>query len=109
MDENRSPAFAPEVEEGDVQAIVLMGNFPPSTGRKLGGVIEVTTAQDIHRGWHGSADVGAGSFASGSGAASATYGWVQRAITVSGSAARTGRYLDPPVTDNFTNDGSLAA
>jgi outer membrane cobalamin receptor len=106
MDENRSPAFAPEIEEGDVQAMnVLTGNFPAEYGRKLGGVVEVTTAQDIRRGWHGSADIGGGSFATGSGAASATYGWASRAITVSGSAARTGRYLDPPVTGNFTNDG----
>ena len=67
----------------------------------------MTTAQDIRRGWHGSADIGGGSFATGSGAATATYGWANRAITVSGSAARTGRYLDPPVTDNFTNDGSF--
>jgi hypothetical protein len=108
MDENRSPAFAPEIQEGDVQAVnVLTGNFPAEYGRKLGGVIEVTTAQDIRRGWHGTADVGGGSFGTASGAASATYGWDRRAITVSGSAARTGRYLDPPVTDNFTNDGSL--
>jgi outer membrane cobalamin receptor len=108
MDENRSPAFAPEIQEGDVQAMnVLTGNFPAEYGRKLGGVVEVTTAQDIRRGWHGSADIGGGSFGSATGAASATYGWDRRAITVSGSAARTGRYLDPPVTDNFTNDGSF--
>jgi Carboxypeptidase regulatory-like domain len=108
MDENRSPAFAPEIQEGDVQAMnVLTGNFPAEYGRKLGGVVEVTTAQDIRRGWHGAADVGGGSFGSASGGASATYGWDRRAITVSGSAARTSRYLDPPVTDNFTNDGSF--
>jgi hypothetical protein len=108
MDENRSPSFAPEIEEGDVQAVnVLTGNFPAEYGRKLGGVVEVATAQDIRRGWHGTADVGGGSFGTASGAASATYGWDRRAITVSGSAARTSRYLDPPATDNFTNDGSL--
>jgi outer membrane cobalamin receptor len=108
MDENRSPAFAPEIQEGDVQAMnVLTGNFPAEYGRKLGGVVEVTTAQDIRHGWHGTADVGGGSFGSASGTASATYGWERRAITVSGSAARSGRYLDPPVTDNFTNDGSF--
>jgi outer membrane cobalamin receptor len=108
MDENRSPGFAPGIEQGDVQAMnVLTGNLPAEYGRKLGGVIEVTTAQDIRRGWHGAAEVGGGSFGTASGGASATYGWDQRAITVSGSAARTSRYLDPPLTDNFTNDGSL--
>jgi outer membrane receptor protein involved in Fe transport len=29
-------------------------------------------------------------------------------LTVSASAARTDRYLDPPVVENFTNDGTLA-
>ena len=54
MDENRSPAFAPDLQDGDVQGMgVLTGNFPAEYGRKLGGVIEVTTARDIERGFHG--------------------------------------------------------
>ena len=43
-----------------------------------------------------------------SGAASVTHGWTGQALTLSASAARTDRYLDPPVVENYTNDGSLA-
>lgn len=108
MDENRSPAFAPDLQEGDIQGMsVLTGNFPAEYGRKLGGVIEVTTVRDIQRGFHAMADVGGGSFGTASAGVSARYGWSRRVLSVSGSGARTDRYLDPPTEENFTNHGSL--
>ena len=108
MDENRSPAFAPDLQDGDVQGIgVLTGNFPAEYGRKLGGVIEVTTARDIERGFHAMVDAGGGSFDTASAGVSARYGWSHRAVSVSASGARTNRYLDPPTEGNFTNHGSL--
>jgi hypothetical protein len=108
MDDNRSPAFAPDLQDGDLEAVnVLTGNFPAEYGRKLGGVVEVTTARDIRQGLHGAADLGGGSFGTASGALSSTYGWNRRAVSASVSAARTGRYLDPPTVENFTNHGSL--
>ena len=107
-DDNRSPAFAPDLQDSDLQAVnVLTGNFPAEYGRKLGGVVEVTTARDIRQGFHGSADLGGGSFRTASGGFSGGYGWSRRAVTASASAARTGRYLDPPTVGNFTNRGSL--
>ena len=109
MDENRSPAFAPDLQENEIQAVaVLTGNIPAEYGRKLGGVVEVTTSRDMHEGFHGAVDIGGGSFGTASAAASVSHGWTARALTISGSAARTSRYLDPPVVENFTNDGSLA-
>src|SRR5260370_4617760 len=73
-DDNRSPAFAPDLQDGDLQAVnVLTGNFPAEYGRKLGGVVEVTTARDIRQGFHGAADLGAGSFATASGGVTAAY------------------------------------
>jgi hypothetical protein len=46
MDENRSPGFAPE-SGSDVQSMsILTGNYPAEYGRKLGGVVEVTTDKD---------------------------------------------------------------
>ena len=108
MDENRSPAFAPDLQEGELQGMgVLTGNFPAEYGRKLGGVIEVTTARDIERGLHLLIDAGGGSFDTASAGASVRYGWTRQALSVSGSGARTDRYLDPPTEDNFTNEGSL--
>lgn len=108
MDENRSPAFAPDLQEGELQGMaVLTGNYPAEYGRKLGGVVEVTTARDIERGLHAIGDVGGGSFDTASAGASVRYGWSRRAVSFSGSGARTDRYLDPPTEDNFTNAGML--
>jgi outer membrane receptor protein involved in Fe transport len=109
MDENRSPAFAPDLQENAIQAMsVLTGNIPAEYGRKISGVVEVTTNRDIQEGFHGSIDAGTGSFGLASGGASITHGWAGQALTLSASAARTDRYLDPPVVENYTNDGSLS-
>jgi hypothetical protein len=108
MDDNRSPAFAPDLQDSDLQAVhVLTGNFPAEYGRKLGGVVEVTTARDIRHGLHGTVDFGGGSFGTLSGGFSGGYGWRRRSVGGSVAAARTNRYLDPPTTENFTNHGSL--
>ena len=108
MDDNRSPAFAPDLQDSDLQAVhVLTGNFPAEYGRKLGGVVEVTTARDIRRGLHGTADVGGGSFGTVSGGFSGGYGWGRRSFGGSVAGAQTDRYLDPPTTENFTNHGTL--
>ena len=108
MDENRSPGFAPDFDTGDVQSMsILTGNYPAEYGRKLGGIVEVTSSHDIHQGLHGSGEVGGGSFGATIGFLSATYGWNRSAFTVSASGARTDRYLDPPVLGNYTNTGSL--
>lgn len=108
MDENRSPAFAPDVETGEVQSIsILTANYPAEYGRKLGGVVEVTTSQDIQQGFHGSAEFGGGSFGTETGFLSGTYGWNRSALTLSVSGDHTERYLDPPVLGNFTNSAGL--
>ena len=109
MDENRSPAFAPDLQENAIQAMsVLTGNIPAEYGRKISGVVEISTNRDIQEGFHGTVEAGTGSFGMASGGASVSYGWAAQSLTVSASAARTDRYLDPPVVENFTNDGKLA-
>jgi hypothetical protein len=109
MNENRSPAFAPGLETDQVTEMTVMtANIPAEYGRKLGGVIEVTTTHDIVTGLHGSASVGGGSFDTATGVASITYGWTRSSLTLQGSGSRTDRYLDPPVLGNFTNSGTLA-
>jgi outer membrane cobalamin receptor len=108
MDENRSPAFAPGLETGEVQSMsILTANYPAEYGRKLGGVVEVTTSQDIQHGFHGSAELGGGSFGTGTGFLSGTYGWNRNALSVSASGEHTDRYLDPPVLRNHTNSATL--
>src|SRR5580704_3708948 len=56
LTDNRSAAFAPDLDADDVHAMsILTGGYPAEYGRKLGGVIEVVTAGDARRGFHGSA------------------------------------------------------
>jgi hypothetical protein len=52
--ENRSPAFAPPIESSEVESMrVMTAGFPAEYGRKLGGVVEVTTHKDEPAGLHG--------------------------------------------------------
>jgi outer membrane cobalamin receptor len=105
--DNRSPAFAPELDADDVHAMtILTGGYPAEYGRKLGGVIEVVTAANPRQGLHGNATTSAGSFGTLTGGVSVQYGWSNTLIGISGSAAGTDRYLDPPVEENFTNRGT---
>jgi hypothetical protein len=108
MDENRSPGFAPEFESEDVQSMsILTGNFPAEYGRKLGGVVEVTTDKDLRPGFHGTAEASGGSFDTAGGFFSGSYGWAHSALTLSAFGDRTDHYLDPPVLGNFTNSATL--
>ncbi len=107
LTENRSPAFAPEIGAEDIQSMnVLTGNYPAEYGRKLGGVIEVTTARDSRQGFHGTATAFGGSFAAAGGSLLAQYGSGRNTFTLSSEGSRTDRYLDAPVEQNYTNLGT---
>jgi hypothetical protein len=109
LTENRSPAFSPELEADDVQSMtILTAGYPAEYGRKLGGVIDVTTVRDARPGFHGKAVLSGGSFDTAGGDLSLQYGWGRNTLTASGDAARTDRYLDPPVEENYTNSGTNA-
>jgi outer membrane cobalamin receptor len=109
MTDNRSPAFAPEIDADEVHDIsILTGGYPAEYGRKLGGVIEVVTAGAARRGFHGSLVASAGSFNTKIGDAIGGYGWERTTLTLSAGAADTHRYLDPPVKENDTNRGTTA-
>jgi hypothetical protein len=48
LTENRSPAFAPEFDADEIESMrVLTASFPAEYGRKLGGVVELTTQKDL--------------------------------------------------------------
>ena len=107
--DNRSPSFAPELDADDVHSMsILTGGYPAEYGRKLGGVIEVVTAANPRDGVHGSAVASLGSFATASGGGAVQYGRSRTLLGISGSAAHTDRYLDPPVEESFTNTGTGA-
>jgi len=105
--DNRSPAFAQSLEAGEFRSVnVRTAGIPAEFGRKLGGVIELSTQQDGRAGLHGGAAVEDGSFATGSVFANLQYTAGRSTVGFSGEGTRTDRYLDPPVEENFTNRAS---
>jgi outer membrane cobalamin receptor len=107
LTQNRSPAFAPSFDAGEVESLrVLTASFPAEYGRKLGGVVEVTTKKDVPAGWHGRLDAGGGSFSTLNGSAGVSYAQGANRFSASGEGFHTERYLDPPVLANYTNRGN---
>src|SRR5581483_3568398 len=107
LTENRSPAFSPELEADDVQSMsILTAGYPAEYGRKLGGVIDVVTARDSRPGFHGKAVASGGSFDTAGGNLLGQYVWGRNTLTAGADVARTDRYLDPPVEQNYTNTGT---
>jgi len=107
LTDNRSPSFAPELEAETVHSMgILTGGYPAEYGRKLGGIIEVATAEDFSRGFRGTVSGFGGSFDTGGGDATAQYAWAQTSLTAAGGWSTTDRYLDPPVEENFSNHGT---
>src|SRR5260370_4387721 len=67
LTQNRSPAFPPPFESGDVDSMrVMTANFPAEYCRKLGGVVEITSPKNSPLGLHRGFDAEGGNFSSGS-------------------------------------------
>lgn len=110
LTDNRSPAFAPELDADDVHAMkVLTSGYPAEYGRKLGGVIEVVTAGAVPRGFRAGVGAFVGSFATAGGTARVGYTGERFAVASTASLSHTDRYLDPPVEENFTNRGTISS
>ena len=107
MTENRSPAFAPPIESSDVESMrVMTAGFPAEYGRKLGGIVEVTSPKNNPPGLHGELDAEGGSFSTASGSAALFYSNGGNRFSLNGNGFHSDRYLDPPTLANFTNLGS---
>lgn len=105
--ENRSAAFAPPLASADVQSMrVMTAGFPAEYGRKLGGVVEVTTVKNLPTGFHMRSEAQGGSFGTAAGNVQMGYASGKNQFMLSGNTGVTGRYLDPPVLANYTNHGS---
>jgi len=107
LTQNRSPAFAPSFDADEVESLrVLTASFPAEYGRKLGGIVEVTTKKDWQAGWHGRFDAGGGSFSLLNGQAGISYAEGANRFSMGAGGFHTDRYLDPPVLANYTNRGN---
>jgi hypothetical protein len=107
LTQNRSPAYAPPFDAGDTESMrVMSAGYPAEYGRKLGGVIELTTEKNPPAGWHGRFEAAGGSFDSLGGAGEIGYSTGKNHFELSGQGFHSGRYLDPPVLENYTNWGN---
>jgi hypothetical protein len=108
--ENRSAAYSAPFDSRDVQSMrVVTAGFPAEYGRKLGGVVEITTPQNQPAGLHLTAVAQGGSFSTESGYVGLGYARGPSQLMLTGNAGGTDRYLDPPVVPNYTNSGSTGA
>ena len=104
LTENRSPSSGLSVEADDVDSLtVYTAGIPAEYGRKMGGVVEVDTSKQNQPGLHGQAVLAGGSFGTANGYGLAQFGWGRNSLSASAEGARTDRYLDPPVLQNYSN------
>ena len=105
--DNRSPAFAATVDADNVQSVkAYTSGIPAEYGQKLGGVVEVNTARNTSPGFHGTAALQGGSFATLGGFLSGQYVAGRTTGALSAEGFLTDHYLDPPVIPDNTNHGS---
>ncbi len=110
LTDNRSPSSGPEIGADDVESLSLYtAGIPAEYGRKMGGVVEVNTARDTRPGLHGELGLSGGSFTTAGAAGAVQYAFERNTIGVSGNGAMTGRYLNPPVLQNYTNTGTTGS
>ncbi len=108
LTDNRSPASGTEIEADNVQSMsVYTAGIPAEYGRKMGGVVEVNTARDTREGFHGQVVLSGGSFDTAGGYTMLQYFQGKNTFGISADGAMSGRYLSPPVPENYTNNGTL--
>jgi hypothetical protein len=106
--DDRSPSFGPQIEADDVQSIsIYTAGIPAEYGRKMGGVVVINTQQDSNPGFHGELSLYGGSFDSAGVYARGQYTWGRNTFSASGDGSRTDHYLNPVVTQNYSNTGTL--
>jgi len=106
LTQNRSPSFAPDMDAEDFESMrVLTAGFPAEYGRKLGGVVELTSDRSLPTGWHGEMAMLGGSFDHLAGTAALAFTTMRDRVAIRGSGLHSDRYLDPPVPENYTNSG----
>jgi hypothetical protein len=107
LTQNRSPAFAPDMDSDEVESRrVRTANFLAEYGRKLGGVVEITTDKSVPVGWHGELDAAGGSVDHPSGTTGISFSTAKDRFSARASGLHSNRYLDPPVFQNYTNQGN---
>ena len=107
--DNRSLGFVPGFESDEFEAVhVMTANIPAEFGRRLGGVIELSTRRAADDGLHSELTLQGGSFGTTEGSFSNQYRRGGTVFSIGLHGGHTNRYLDPPSLENFTNRGNAA-
>jgi hypothetical protein len=107
LTDNRSPSFGPEIEADDIESMsIYTAGIPAEYGRKMGGVVELNTLQDLQSGFHGQIVLSGGSFDSSDAFGKGQYAWGRNTLGGSASGSTTEHYLNPVVPQNFSNTGT---
>jgi hypothetical protein len=106
--DNLSPSFGIEPGANNVQSMTIYtSGIPAEYGRSLGGVVIVNTLQNPQPGFHGQVVLSGGSYDTAGGFAQGEYGWGANSLGFSANGSMTGHYLNPVVTQNYSNTGTL--
>lgn len=107
LTDNRSPGLGPEIEADDIDSLtVYTAGIPAEFGRKMGGVVEISTLKDAQPGMHGQVVLSGGSFDTAGAFARLQYAWKRSTLGASASGDMTSRYLNPVIPQNYTNRGT---
>jgi hypothetical protein len=108
LTDNRSPSFGPEIEADDVQSIsVYTAGIPAEYGRKMGGVVEVNTIENVQSGIRGDLVLSGGTFNTAGAFGKGQYTWGRNTLSGSATGSMTDHYLNPVVPQNYSNTGTL--
>jgi len=107
LTDNRSPSFGPEIEADDIDSVnIYTAGIPAEYGRKMGGVIELSTLRDAQAGLHGQVVLSGGSFDTAGAFARVQYATGKNTFEVTADGDMTSHYLNPVVPQNYTNQGT---
>ena len=106
--DNRSPGSGPPMNAEDVESLhIYTAGIPAEFGRKMGGVIDVTSSREDDAGLHGRIALSGGSYATAGAYGEARWTRGRDTVEVDGDGDRTDRYLNPVVPQNYTNAGTI--
>jgi len=104
--DNLSGIFSSSLDARTLRSVeVITGSIPAEFGKKLAGVINVTTKSGRELPNSGSITLSGGSFSTGEVSADFAAHTSKLGIYGNASGSTSQRFLDPPVTENFHNFG----
>ncbi|MFZ1085271.1 MAG: TonB-dependent receptor [Terracidiphilus sp.] len=108
LTDNRSPGSGPEIEADDISDLsIYVAGIPAEYGRKMGGIVELSTRHEAENGLHGQLVLSGGSYDTATSDGRLQNHWGQNTLGASASGGMTAHYLNPVVPENYTNRGTI--